>query len=102
VTKHAHRGEKRSAGDFHIARGLLDARRCDFEISVVGDRFVDECGQHRIVERGEPAIVDRLHEPALPFPLGGHGCVGERFALEVGHVRRTLEDAAGDRAGCAD
>ena len=54
VSKHAHRGIKRRAGDFHIASGLLDARRGDLQIGVVRERLVDQCGEHRIVERDEP------------------------------------------------
>ena len=57
------------ARDLLVCRGLLDARRRDAEIGVVGERFPRQLVELRIAEGREPAVGDGARGTPLRGPL---------------------------------
>ena len=84
-----------AVGDAHRRCGLLDARRRQAQVQVVGDGLVGEKQQRRVVEALEPALAH--HAGRAAGEVGRrHGQVREFGLHEVVARRWRRERAAGD------
>ena len=70
------------AGELGVEQRLLDARRADAQVGVVGDGFGDGGGQLIVVERGEPVVRARRRHPRPPPSTAPAPCtVGSASSL---------------------
>jgi hypothetical protein len=89
-----HGRAQRGLRKVHVCSGLLDAHGRHAKVGIVGDRLGHERVELRIVETGEPLVLDTLGS-STGFPRVSEREIRERLPLELLARGRRQDLAAG-------